>query len=258
MDRGSQRRKEALKALDVLVAWLEEGEEPDLKEIVRAVAAMGVPRSEREAWLTSLVDLVPELVRLQKELSRETEPACRERVKQRLSAIDREIRGLRPELHRMVKEAKVRLGMPEKPAGTNPAPSSSSEAVTRAASSTTVPQSAGNVGSVRAPWVEFSFTVGHAFRKYESHPITIPRRCYEKFEAERLGPGTATVLPPDGQRREAKIYRGENNWGSYYQVRTLTGRHAHGDPLNDLPLKTRLRVRIGRSSAGVEVHLVRA
>lgn len=68
--------------------------------------------------------------------------------------------------------------------------------------------------------VVFAFRTGKAFLKDPSHPITIPKKNYSSLEREGLNdPEDMDVRMPDDSRMCARVYRGNNNWGLYYQIK---------------------------------------
>ena len=101
--------------------------------------------------------------------------------------------------------------------------------------------------------IEFPFVVGHSFRDYAHHPITVKTNCNQRLESEGLGPGPATLIAPTGECYRAQIYRGVSSWCEYFQIRVLSG--PWHDPLAQLPLATQLIVTIDRNGSDLVVRL---
>lgn len=71
----------------------------------------------------------------------------------------------------------------------------------------------------------FEFTVNLAFLNYASHPITIPKSQlpYQTLGSIGLDHKHVTVILPQGERFEAKVYHGKAGHGEYYQFRFKGG-----------------------------------
>jgi hypothetical protein len=100
--------------------------------------------------------------------------------------------------------------------------------------------------------IAFDFTVNHSFLSRASHPITVPKSqvSYARLEAQHLG-SRLVLIEPSGSRLAARLYSNTAGWGDYYQI--LVDGYA-SDPLYLLPMGTRLRIEIQRTTAS-EVRL---
>jgi hypothetical protein len=101
--------------------------------------------------------------------------------------------------------------------------------------------------------VEFAFEVGHSFRDYPRHPITIPRGQvdYSQLEQEKLF-GPIVIVAPSGERVPGKIYSSIAGFGKYHQICAV---RADSDPLSGLVVGSQLRVEVARENNEVTATL---
>ena len=72
----------------------------------------------------------------------------------------------------------------------------------------------------------FTFEVTKTYLENTNHPITIRAEHHPKLIEEIYnGAGNKTIpisiIPPKGRTLNGEIYCGTNNWGIYYQIKSL-------------------------------------
>ena len=102
---------------------------------------------------------------------------------------------------------------------------------------------------------EFDFTTNKSFLSYRYHPITIPRRFYDKLIDEGFKhskPGE--IVLPDGKKLNGFIMYGETHQFIYFQIRTRI-KPGELDAISVIPMGLRFRIRISKSAGIVEIRL---
>lgn len=75
--------------------------------------------------------------------------------------------------------------------------------------------------------ISFRFRINDSFRRYSTHPITVPKTQveYKKIEQEGFSRGDLTIIFPKGERIRGHMYSGVAGFGPYYQIRFYPNQH---------------------------------
>lgn len=102
---------------------------------------------------------------------------------------------------------------------------------------------------------EFDFTTNKSFLYYRYHPITIPRRFYDKLIDEGFkNSKSGEIVLPDGKKLNGFIMYGETHQFNYLQIRARI-KPGEVDTISVLPIGLRVRIRISKSVGKVQISL---
>lgn len=101
---------------------------------------------------------------------------------------------------------------------------------------------------------EFDFTTNKSFLSYRYHPITIPRRFYDKLIDEGFkNSKSGEIVFPGGNKLDGFIMYGETHQFIYFQIRTRI-KPGVLDTISVLPIGLRFRIRISKSVGKVQIR----